>query len=393
MIFEIFCSSPQKIVAVQRTSRIENKDQSMKLKVAIVGCGKIADAHVEQIRATNMAEVVAVCDQEILMAKQLGDRFGITNLYDDLDTMQRETKPDVVHLATPPSSHPYLAERAMENGANVFVEKPFALNAADAIRICDASNRTGRKISVNYLFCYESPYLALLDAYKTGTLGDVVHMDLTYGYDLAGDYGLAVLSDESHWVHSLPGKLFHNVLDHIVCKTTRFLPSSELEVKAIALRRRAATGNPVIDSLPDELRFLVRSDNVTANGYISAHAKPAAHFMRVLGTKDSFDLDFGGRSFVPFARQRYPSALGRLLPARDMAKSYSNQSAKNNKAFWNYEFNFFQGMRVLLTQFYGAIANGDPLPFEHDDIIKAAKVIDQLVIAVNQYQSETRISK
>ena len=35
---------------------------SATLRVAIVGCGKIADAHVEQIRATGLAEVVAVCD-------------------------------------------------------------------------------------------------------------------------------------------------------------------------------------------------------------------------------------------------------------------------------------------------------------------------------------------
>ena len=49
----------------------------MGLKVAIVGCGKIADAHVEEARKIPGVEVVAVCDQEPIMAEQLAVRYAI----------------------------------------------------------------------------------------------------------------------------------------------------------------------------------------------------------------------------------------------------------------------------------------------------------------------------
>jgi predicted dehydrogenase len=47
----------------------------MSLRVAIVGCGKIADAHAEQIRRIKGCEIVGVCDREELMARQLAERF------------------------------------------------------------------------------------------------------------------------------------------------------------------------------------------------------------------------------------------------------------------------------------------------------------------------------
>ena len=52
----------------------------MRLKVAIVGCGKIADAHVDEIRKIPMAELVAVCDTEPIMAEQLAVRIFCTAL-------------------------------------------------------------------------------------------------------------------------------------------------------------------------------------------------------------------------------------------------------------------------------------------------------------------------
>ena len=50
------------------------------LKVAIVGCGKIADAHASQIQRIEGCEIVGVCDREPLMAKQLYERFPVKQL-------------------------------------------------------------------------------------------------------------------------------------------------------------------------------------------------------------------------------------------------------------------------------------------------------------------------
>ena len=357
---------------------------SSKLRVGIIGCGKIADAHVGEVRATTKAEVVAVCDRERLMAKQLADRFAIPGVYDDAAAMLRDERLDVVHIATPPDSHPALASMAFAAGCHVFLEKPFALNALDTQKVYDQAALAGRQVAVNYLYNHESPYLELKQRLASGSIGELVHIDASYGYDLAGDYGLAVLSDPAHWVHRLPGKLFHNVLDHVLCKVAPLFGPDEIDASCVAFRRRAAVGNPVVDALPDELRFVLRCGNLTMNGYISAHARPVTHTMRVLGTRDSVALDFVARTCVPVARQRYPSSIGRLIPSLDQAREFGSAFRRNVRAFRKYEYSFFQGMRRLLGDFYGSIQGVNPAPQQAAAIVRTAYAIDRIIDGVNR---------
>src|SRR5262245_57958965 len=97
------------------------------LRVAIVGCGKIADSHASQLQRIIECKMVGVGDQEALMARQLAERFNIPRYFSDLETLIRDTRPDVVHVTTPPQSHFGVAKRCLEEGCHVYVEKPFAL--------------------------------------------------------------------------------------------------------------------------------------------------------------------------------------------------------------------------------------------------------------------------
>src|SRR5262249_1945902 len=161
----------------------------------IVGCGKIADAHVEQIRATGRGEVVAVADAEPLMAEQLAVRVKVPARYASLTAMLAESPLDVVHIATPPRPHLALPLEAIDAGCHVFVEKPFAMNADEARTIVERAREKSRHVSVNYLYNYEPPGLELQSMLDRGELGEIVHLDTVYGYNLGGDYGVALMSD------------------------------------------------------------------------------------------------------------------------------------------------------------------------------------------------------
>jgi predicted dehydrogenase len=351
------------------------------LKIAIIGCGKIADGHVEQIRAIGRGEVVAVCDREPLMVEQLAVRMGIPGRYTDAQEMLNQCKPDVVHIATPPESHVALASLALNAGCHIFVEKPFALTASDAQIILDLASQLGKKVSVNYLYNFEPPGLELEKLLAKNALGEVLHLDTHYGYNLNGDYGLAVMSDPGHWVHRLPGKLFHNVLDHVLAKVVAHI-GDDTEVQVLAFRRRPASGDPVLDTLSDELRFLLRSSGTTVTGLISAHGRPVAHTLRVVGTKSTVELDYTARALVSSVNWSQPSSLGRLFPAFVQAKAFGRNGLRNVGLFSRYEYHYFQCMRVLLNRFYDAIEKDavDPIPPAH--ILRVCRVIDQLVLGM-----------
>ncbi|WP_047195391.1 Gfo/Idh/MocA family protein [Caldimonas brevitalea] len=350
-------------------------------RVGIVGCGKIADGHVEQLRAIGRAEVVAVCDREPLMAEQLAVRLGVPGRYDDLQQMLQNERLDVLHIATPPDSHLALAKMAFAAGCHVFMEKPFALTEAQARVIVDLANEAGRKVGVNYLYNFETPGLQLQQLLDSAALGELVHLDTAYGYNLSGDYGLAVMSDPGHWVHRLPGKLFHNVLDHVLAKVVAHL-GDDVQTQVCAFRRRDATGNPVVDAMPDELRFMLRSGHLTVSGLVSAHGRPVAHTLRVVGTRDTVELDYAARTLVHSARQSQPSALGRTFVPWSQGRQFFKNGWRNVGQFRRHEFHYFQCMRVLLNRFYDSIEGRGADPVPQDQILRVCRVIDQIVTGI-----------
>src|SRR5438093_5263473 len=120
------------------------------LKVAIVGCGKIADDHASQIQRINGCEIVAVCDSEPVMARQLYERFPVKQWFSDLRDLLSTARPDVVHITTPPGSHFELAKLCLEWGCHVYVEKPFTVTGQEAQQLISIAEPRGLKATAGH---------------------------------------------------------------------------------------------------------------------------------------------------------------------------------------------------------------------------------------------------
>lgn len=350
----------------------------MSLKVAIVGCGKIADAHAEEIGKIPSAHLCAVCDMEPIMAEQLAVRFNVPHWYSDVATMLEQEKPDVLHITTPPQSHLALTKQAVAAGCHVFLEKPVALHHRDAVAIVDVVVAAGRKLAVNYWPRFEAPALQLRDLYQAGELGSIVHLESYIGYDLTGEFGMAFKRDPSHWVLRLPGKLFQNVLDHVLNKITPFIDDDEPFIHAIAYRGEEPSAEPRPGELLDELRVLIRGSKTSAYATFCAHARPIGQTLRVYGTKNTAHIDYAARTVVLEQKQTFPSALGRLVPPFRVAKSYLRQGLQNVNSFRHSRFHFFDGMRRLLTEFYSSIEQDTPPPIPYSDILHVSSMMERI---------------
>jgi len=355
----------------------------VKLRIAIVGCGKIADGHVEEIRKLeSLADLVAVCDRESEMARQLAVRHAIPATYDDVDAMLAKERLDVVHIATPPHAHLLLARKALDAGAHVLVEKPLTLRYADSKVLVDHAERAGKKVCIGYGYHFEPPAQTLRSLIQDEALGDIVHLEAFYGYNLDGPFGAAMLGDKNHWIHSMPGKLLQNTLDHPMSKITEFLPDERPTIIASgAVRRRARFGD-VRDDLVDEARILIRGERVTAYVTFSAHARPVHHFLRVYGSKNTAHVDYNNRTCTLDVAGTLPSALGRLVPPFQSAVGYAREGVKNLSMFGKSNFHFFVGFGELFKRFYQALQEGTPLPISHRDILRTSWMLDEVFAQV-----------
>jgi predicted dehydrogenase len=361
------------------------------LKIAIVGCGKVADQHVQAIQRIPNCGIVAVCDRELLMAKQLGERLGISKCFSDLEEMLQAVSPDVVHITTPPQSHFSLARKCLESGSHVYLEKPFALRAEDVKSLIQLAHSCDLKITAghNYQFTFEM--LEMRRRVKEGFLGGKpVHLESYWSYDL-GDisYVGPVLGNRSHWVRQLPGQLFHNIISHGIAKLAEFLDDELTEIVATADQSEQLQSLGAHEVL-DELRVLIRDKSgMTAFFCFSTQIK-GLNQLRIYGPANSMIADIITGSLVRNTNRSYKSYLTYFIPPLSNAGEHFWNACRNATNFARRRLYQDFGMKELIERFYNSIRKGDPLPIPYREILLTARIMDEIFAQI--YPAQERVA-
>jgi UDP-N-acetyl-2-amino-2-deoxyglucuronate dehydrogenase len=139
-------------------------------RVALVGCGKVAQVHVAAQRSLPQAELVAACDALPARADAFAAEHGIRP-FSDVSTMFREVKPHAVIIGTPHPMHAEPAIRAAEAGVHVLVEKPLAASVADCDAMLAAAKKSGVTLGVISQRRFCPAVRRMKDAIDAGKLG------------------------------------------------------------------------------------------------------------------------------------------------------------------------------------------------------------------------------
>ena len=350
------------------------------LKVAIVGCGKIADAHASQIRRIKNCEIVGVCDREPLMARQLYDRFPVKQCFSDLTELLITTQPDVVHITTPPSSHFEIARTCLEWGCHVYVEKPFTLDAAEARRLIALANERQRKITVGHDDQFSPVARRMRSLVQSGFLGDqAIHMESHYCYDVPrSGFAGALLTDKKHWVRQLPGKLLQNVISHGIARVAEFLSGEWADVVAVGavsplLRSRGET------EIVDELRVIITDEHgTTAYFTFSSQMRPSVHQFCIYGTQNGIVLDQDHEILIRLQGQKLKSYLDKFIPPVMLAQQHIGNALVNLRSFLARDFHMKSGMKHLIESFYRSIEEDKSVPIPYREILLTTTIMDSI---------------
>jgi predicted dehydrogenase len=348
------------------------------LKIAIVGCGKIADAHASAIQRVKIGRIVAAFDREELMARQLAERFPVDRAFGDLDVMLTEARPDVVHVTTSPQSHFAIAKRCLEFGCHVYVEKPFTLDTREAQDLVCLAESRRLKLVAGHDDQFSHVARRLRSEVQAGFLGGApLHMESYYGYDLGyGSYTKALLGDREHWVRRLPGKLLHNIISHGIARIAEYLQGDEMQVIArgfVSPRLRALGERELVD----ELRVIIMDgEQTTAYFTFSSQMRPSLHEFRVYGGRNGLILDEDKQTLIRLRGQRYTSFAEQFIPPVTFVWQYSRNWTHNIRLFLARDFHPKSGMKYLIEQFYRSILENGPPPIPYREIILTARIMD-----------------
>jgi UDP-N-acetyl-2-amino-2-deoxyglucuronate dehydrogenase len=111
-----------------------------KVKIGLIGCGRISKNHLDAVSQIPEAEFVAVCDCEPERARQVAQEQGIKGIYTDHHEMLKQEKLDLVSICTPSGMHPDMGIDVANAKVNVLTEKPMSINIESAdklIKACD----------------------------------------------------------------------------------------------------------------------------------------------------------------------------------------------------------------------------------------------------------------
>ncbi len=360
------------------------------LRVAIIGCGKIADSHASQIGRIKGCEIVGVYDREPLMAQQLAKRFPIKKAFSSLTQLLDEARPDVVHITTPPQGHFDLAKTCLEYRCHIYVEKPFTVWADEAEKLIAIANERQLKLTVGHDDQFSHVSRRMRSIVRNGFLGgSPVHMESYYCYEISkAGYSGALLGDKKHWVRRLPGKLLQNIISHGIARIAEFLAGDSPEVITYGFT------SPLLRSMGeteiiDELRVIIHDvDGTTAYFTFSSQMRPGLHGFRMYGSKNGLMLDQDQETLIKLRGARYKSYAEKFVPPIVLAGQYLGNASLNLKTFLGNDFHMKSGLKFLIESFYRSIIEGTPEPIPYREILLTSRIMEAIFKSLSESVAE-----
>jgi predicted dehydrogenase len=319
-----------------------------------------------------------------LMAKQLSERFQVKGFFSSLDSLIDQSRPDVVHITTPPKSHFEVAKHCLLQGCHVYVEKPFTVELPEAEELIRLAQEKNLRITVGHDDQFRHAARRMRDLVRSGYLGGApVHMESYYCYEIGEGYASALLGDRKHWVRALPGGLLQNVISHGIARIAEFFTAEAPQVIVHGfvspfLKRLGE------NDLVDELRVILCDENAaTAYFTFSSQMRPSLHQFRLYGPANGLVLDQDHETLILLRGGRYKSFLEQFVPPATFAQQYVGNLAGNVRSFLAADFHSKSGMKHLIESFYRSIQDNLPVPIPYREILRTSAIMDSIFAQLN----------
>lgn len=142
------------------------------LKAAVIGVGAMGQHHARVYTELAQTELVAVADMMPATGQHIAAKFGVPAYTDYRQMLEREQL-DLVTVAVPTCFHQEVAERVLEAGAHVLVEKPIAATEEEGEQLIARAKTLSRKLMVGHIVRFDPTIQALKQHLDAGELGRI----------------------------------------------------------------------------------------------------------------------------------------------------------------------------------------------------------------------------
>ena len=271
--------------------------------VGIIGTGFARTTQLPAWRACEGARVVAVASGHRENAEAAAREFDIPVVASDWREVVGREDVDLVSIVTPPVTHAEMAVGALAVGKAVLCEKPMAMDAAEAGRMCEAARSAGRLALIDHELRFLPARRLMRELLLGGEVGRVRHAKFLFRADsrAVADRPWNWWSDERAGGGAL-GAIGSHAVDALHWLLGAHV-SAALSTH-VAERRDPSSGEPRRVTADDAVGMLVNFADggaaERADGVVSismAEAGAPEHAVEVFGTEGALRLAGAGSLF------------------------------------------------------------------------------------------------
>lgn len=150
------------------------------LKFAVIGTGFWSNYQIAGWQELQGVQLAALYNRTRKRAEQVGEKFGISAVYDNVEQMLDEVKPHFVDIITDVDTHATFAELAAQRGIHVICQKPMAASLEQARRMVDTCRNAGASLFIHENFRWQTPIRTVKQLLDAGEIGKPFKLKIAF---------------------------------------------------------------------------------------------------------------------------------------------------------------------------------------------------------------------
>ncbi len=327
-------------------------------KIAIIGCGAIAQTHISFLKEVENVKIVALCDIQIEKAQKCKETYvNDAIIFDDYIKMLDKIDLDAVHICTPHYLHSEMAIQALNRNINVLLEKPVAITLNQVEALLKAEKESKAKICISFQNRFLKRNKKVKELIRSGQTGKILHINADVLWHRTESYYV-----NSHW---------------------RGFKASE--GGGVMINQAIHTLDLIHWFVGDVEEICATSANFHLKGVIDVEDTASAYITFKNGTKCMFSATTANYKDKPVHIELICENMKLELNDGDLYIDGEKQNLIDNVSGYSGKDYWGVGHLMLFQDFYNNLENNLPMAI---DVSEASKALKSL-LAIYQSNGET----
>ena len=323
-----------------------------KLRIGVIGCGRVSVMHLGSIALLGEAELVACCDIKSERAEWAAKKYG-ARAYTSYQEMMDSESLDAVHICLPHYLHSKVACYAFEKGINVLTEKPMDVDLESAENAVKLAKEKGVLFGVIFQCRYNNAAKLVKKAVDSGKLGKIISARSTLTWTRPDSY-----YGESDWKGTWDKEGGGVIIDQAIhsIDLVNWIVNSEVESISCSMANR---GHQIV-KVEDSAEGLITYGNGVRYGF---------YCMNNYGCDEPIEIRlYCEKGKVVFG---YDDAY---IDYNDGTHEEAHQDANTTEYEGGKDYWGFQHIRQI-KQFYNALLGKEALEISGEEALKTHRLI------------------